>query len=173
MSRKIQFTGPEPYIILASVAAVWLVEHFGRKYLGPRVAAQLGVPLPSTTHRLATAPDTLPDNWFTGFVPLGNETWLMQDDATHWCFGVLKAERDIGELVLTMQRRVPFAWIASVAGIFAIAGYVVEEDREMMYLTGAAYSVIWGLQILRSYLWLGKVLREVAGRVKFFAESRS
>jgi hypothetical protein len=38
----------------------------------------------------------------------------MQDDLNHWCFGVLRAERSDGELVLTMQRRVPLAWVASL-----------------------------------------------------------
>jgi hypothetical protein len=160
-------------VIIGSVALVWVLEHFGRKRLGPAVAAQLGFPLPSARHRMATVPAELPDDWMTGFVPLGNETWLMQDDATHWCFGILGAERSDGELVLTMRRRVPLAWIASIAGMFSIAAYVVEEDREMMYLSAAVYTLLWSFQVLRSYVWLGTLLTQVGGRVKFFAESRS
>lgn len=165
MGQEIEFTGPEPYVIIASIGAVWVLEHFGRERFGSRLAGQLGLPLPGARHRIATNPAKLPDNWFTNFVPLGNETWLMQDDANHWCFGVLRTERSEGELVLTMQRRVPLAWLASIAGMFSIAAYVVEEDRGIMYLTAAVYAVVWSIQIVRSYGWLGEVLIEAGERV--------
>jgi hypothetical protein len=173
MGNELEFTGPEPYVIIGSIVAVWALEHFGRARFGPQLAARLGFPLPAAQQRIATNPAMLPDNWFTNFVPLGNETWLMQDDATHWCFGVLRAERANGELVLTMQRLVPLAWIASIAGMFSVAPYVVEDDRNMMYLSAVVYTLLWLFQILRSYLSLGKLVVEVGERVENLAQLHS
>jgi hypothetical protein len=172
MGRKIPDSVPRAplYAIIALVAAVWVIEHFARKYLKAD-AARLGVPLPSAERSLHfTAPEPLPDHWFTGFIPLGGERWLLQDDANHWCFGVLTVERHRGDLTFRMQRRVPFAWPVSLLGLWAFATWA-EEDPTFIALIVALYAVGWGGQILRGHLWLGKTLESTAERVKFFSQT--
>ena len=157
-----------PLAIVVLLVSVWLVEHFLRGHLDPKIAAGVGVPLPSATRRLSVvAPELIPDHWLTGFVPLGNQTWLLQDDAKNWCFAVLTARRDEGELTLTMKRRLPFAMPASVAGIAAMTQHGSDQDRGMLLAGG--YTLIWSLMVLRGYLELGKTLHAVADRIRIFA----
>lgn len=161
-----------PLVIVVLLVSVWLLERFVRTRLSPAVAARVGVPLPGATIRLpAFTSEPLPDHWLTGFVPLGNQTWLMQDDETHWCFGVLTSRRDGDTLTLTMKRRLPFAWPASVAAMAAMVPHSQDEGRGM--LAAAGYTLIWSLMIVRGHLWLGKTLLVVADRLRIFASERS
>jgi hypothetical protein len=168
-----EFTGPEPWFIIGALGFAAVLEHFGRKRFGPRLAALLGLPLPNVVHSIETNPATLPDDWFPGFEPLGNETWLIQDNVNHWCFGILRVERSNGELVLTVQRRVPIGWVASIAAMFSIAPYVLGDGRTEMYVTAVVYSVVWSFQIWRSYRWLGELVVDVGERVKGLEKLRS
>jgi hypothetical protein len=81
---------------------------------------------------------------------------------------VLTARRDGEEVVLDMQRRLPFAWPASVAGMAALAVHLGDAPAHAALIVGA-YAVVWFLQIARSYRYIGETMDVLTQRLRVFA----